>query len=524
MHLNMTILAEELGDACERAVIRSSERAMSLSHVEILEAPDANAPAHVAADEHVAYLVSAEDLPLIDLRRTRAHVLCIGQPAADPAPEDVLDLVVVSRQSKASLLSAVQRVFQKYERWDERLKLVIMRRGSVADLVAESLDVVRSDILIHDRDLRVIAYKGHDGDDDSPLRPLQPDEAFNQGTIDSFLSSAQSNLSDGQDPFQVKGPHFWVSSLGPRSLAMNVFLNDQCIARIVFATADARRQPTERDVGPLVLLCSYVRTLLSFSFSPLLEGHQDQLADLIGRDELAATMRLQGWNHRDDRFLFLAVRADGAHADAFAAKYPLISIFSRVQEMFRESRPLIREGQGVTLVNLTQSHLRDGAVADILTRIGQESHCTFGMGRPFTGVRGLRQAQVEARAALEHASEAGASRVVSVDDVMLELVDACVGERMPPLSFCPQGLLDLVGYDNRHGSEFYPTLRCYVECNCSPTRCAKALFIQRSTLQYRLERIRQILGMDLDDPRDQLRLRLSFRLLDTLPPEEAAAI
>ena len=46
------------------------------------------------------------------------------------------------------------------------------------------------------------------------------------------------------------------------------------------------------------------------------------------------------------------------------------------------------------------------------------------------------------------------------------------------------------------------------------TRAAEELFIHRSTFLYRLEKIKEILQSDLDDPDEIFYLNFSFRLLE----------
>ena len=79
---------------------------------------------------------------------------------------------------------------------------------------------------------------------------------------------------------------------------------------------------------------------------------------------------------------------------------------------------------------------------------------------------------------------------------------------------CHEKLLDLKHESERNQSQLYQTLRCYLEHQQNATRTANALFIHRSTLLYRLEKICRFLKSDLTDPDELLYLLLSFRLID----------
>ena len=77
----------------------------------------------------------------------------------------------------------------------------------------------------------------------------------------------------------------------------------------------------------------------------------------------------------------------------------------------------------------------------------------------------------------------------------------------------PEGLTRLLAHDAASATSYVETLRVYLENNLSVAKTAKDLYVHRSTLMERLERIRRELGMDLDDPDVQLELRLLLRAM-----------
>ena len=79
---------------------------------------------------------------------------------------------------------------------------------------------------------------------------------------------------------------------------------------------------------------------------------------------------------------------------------------------------------------------------------------------------------------------------------------------------CHPALLKLIRYDEQNGTEYAPTLASFLCNNQSPTPTAKALFIHRTSLIRRIERINKITALHLDDPDEVLHLLLSARLLN----------
>lgn len=56
----------------------------------------------------------------------------------------------------------------------------------------------------------------------------------------------------------------------------------------------------------------------------------------------------------------------------------------------------------------------------------------------------------------------------------------------------------LIQYDREKGGELVQTLEAYVECNFSRTKTSEKLHIHRNSLNYRLQKIEELLGQDVD--------------------------
>jgi sugar diacid utilization regulator len=65
----------------------------------------------------------------------------------------------------------------------------------------------------------------------------------------------------------------------------------------------------------------------------------------------------------------------------------------------------------------------------------------------------------------------------------------------------------------KHG-ELFETLRVYLQTNGNIKETSERLFIHRSSLKYRLEKIRELLQRDLDDAEQRFNLMLAYKLYD----------
>jgi DNA-binding PucR family transcriptional regulator len=79
----------------------------------------------------------------------------------------------------------------------------------------------------------------------------------------------------------------------------------------------------------------------------------------------------------------------------------------------------------------------------------------------------------------------------------------------------------LIDYDRTHHADLTSTLSQYLECGGNYADTASALVIHRSTLRYRLQRIRDITGFDLGDVNNRLNLHVAARAWHVLGATES---
>jgi purine catabolism regulator len=74
----------------------------------------------------------------------------------------------------------------------------------------------------------------------------------------------------------------------------------------------------------------------------------------------------------------------------------------------------------------------------------------------------------------------------------------------------------LLEHDSRNGGELMRTLEAYFRYQGSPSEMARKIDVHRNTLLYRLRRIQDITGFDLEDSETALALHLALRIQEVL--------
>lgn len=80
----------------------------------------------------------------------------------------------------------------------------------------------------------------------------------------------------------------------------------------------------------------------------------------------------------------------------------------------------------------------------------------------------------------------------------------------------------LVDYDKGHRSSLMETIIAYFGHHGNVSQTAEALYIHRNTLSYRLDRIQELTGQDLENPDERLALQLALKLWQVRPDTDAS--
>ena len=148
-----------------------------------------------------------------------------------------------------------------------------------------------------------------------------------------------------------------------------------------------------------------------------------------------------------------------------------------------------------------------------LMRSGGEVAVSIGVGAIRDGIAGIRRSHAEARQALLLGRRMhGPGHLTLFGDLgVYRLIFAAEG--LPELTdLYTQTLGTLLAYDRQNNAGLVGTLDAFFAGNGSPKEAAERLGVHRNTVLYRLDRIRDITGYDLDDAGLRMRLHLALHI------------
>ena len=153
-------------------------------------------------------------------------------------------------------------------------------------------------------------------------------------------------------------------------------------------------------------------------------------------------------------------------------------------------------------------------------RVVTEMHggwCRIGVGGRVLELGRFPHSCQEAELALRMQQTAGGPEpITQFDNLGIYKILATAGDTSAMERFVTEWLGALIDYDAEHGTPLVLTLTEYLDCGGSYDASAKALSVHRSTLKYRLQRIRRVCGYDISLPDVQFNLQVATHAWRTL--------
>src|SRR6516165_12045800 len=272
------------------------------------------------------------------------------------------------------------------------------------------------------------------------------------------------------------------------------------------------------DKADLVAL-EHGATVLSMELARLrgiadteLRLRRDLVHDLLaGDDDESALTRAEALDYDLRRPHRVVIAEARGHARAYD------SLLGAVRRAMRQARHdgLLEAGSGhIAIITADQANWEQ-LRRMIASYLGGQVHIGVGgvCARPSELPRSLREAHLALRLqkALLHGSGTCEYPKLGIFRMLAAMTDLTDVDR-----FVREWLGCLLDYDERRKSELVHTLTQYLEHGGNYDATAAELSVHKSTLKYRLQRIRELTSLELNDPDVHFNLQLATRAWGTL--------
>lgn len=416
--------------------------------------------------------------------------------------------------SVASVLNQLQHIFSKYYNWCRRLHQALYSGRGIQGIIDTALPMFENPIYIHDKNYRILAYA-----ENRALPCMQEHYTFFNGRLSPDAVNSLNSMPDYPKVLETTVPAYWSNKDRPdlySYLYYNLRIEGEYCGRIFI---DERVRPINSadyivmgELGKIVEMA-----LRRHKYYAVEEGHffGSQIIKVLNGESLKPDIMEQlltdiGWKRNDELFCIqLPLSDEDLRFNTGESLCCLLEDSHYGCQAFIYQNSILAIANGRNFSN--QRHLFMKKIRHIL----DDFHLCAGISLMGDFMGSVCQYYRQTSIALQYGRKCRPEeRVHYFEDYSLDyMLDHCAGELSWEM-LCPPPLLRLIQYDRDNNTEFAHTLHIYLECNSSPARAVKQLCVHRSTFLYRMQRIQELIHVDLQDSKNRLHYLMAFRLLD----------
>lgn len=410
------------------------------------------------------------------------------------------------------LFNDLQDLYEYYDRWAQSLRDLSDSGRSLVALLDATEEVLKNPLAIYTADFGIVAKSEGLKDDIDFSESHVPYELINSLKQDALYNSGRDYKRTYIYPGHITGYN---------SLCINIFRGKEFAYRAFVADKNQPIRPGDDAV--LEYFGKFIQKMLTGNLLSVHMLHQDQhpniIETLLSRiisDEkvdyslIERSFETVNWSSQD-RYCCITVKIATLDYQNHTVKL----LCNQLENIVPYSCAFEIEGNIVLFANLS---LADCDAEDIISKaiyFFRDNYLKAGVSDEFTGFMDMYYHHKQARIALDFVCRQYSYRwLLRFSDIALNnMIEQCMKE-LPLHVVCAKNVLNLKKYDEEHKTEFYRTLECYAQNHFNALQTSKAMFIHRSTFLYRMERIKELFGIDLDNDDSFLYTLLSMKMLE----------
>lgn len=444
-----------------------------------------------------------------DINRNEVEVAVSSCDDSDFGNIPYIQVALENLEEIAEFMNDMQEIFDTADGWERKIHDLMLEHAGMERLLQVTSEFLQNPLTVIGLDFTFVAETGSKYL--PPRARLYTDEGLNVEYVNALLQNeTYREMADTHETVMFPA---YIS--GCRSMNRNLFVDEKATHRLILT--ECRVEITQGVICVLDILSEKLEFLLAHEEEETDPDRDiEQIFVRVLSDRTADYMQISrelselGWGGNHE-YMCLILQITYLNQQNLSTK----AISRYIKKKLGDSVSFLYQDEIVVFFDLTRLGMNQEEVAGKLVYFIRDTYLKAGYSRVMTGHMNLRRQYVQAKTALDVGSRKKPYLWIHYfSQVAMTYILEQATKRLPGTMICHEGLLELKKHDEENQTQYMETLRVYLEQHLSATQAARELFIHRSTFLYRLDRIREILQSDLDDPEEIFYLELSFRLLE----------
>lgn len=422
-------------------------------------------------------------------------------------------IVIYSDSPSNEILNEVYSAFLFYKSFFDEMVLAFAENNAlqkITDLAAECLE---NPVFVYDPDVHVLAY--------SKTYTIENNEMVNQTITHKFID-IKGNLTHALEQnieackLNNRAFVFEHPDLDYRNITKTIIVNNrysgfmhvpEALKRLTRGMLD-----TVESISYLVSIELQRNYLLRSNSGIITEQFIIDLLEnkITTRNILTQRISTLNWKFFDNIYVLCICPMTDYMTNAQLAK-----ILNSLIGIIKNSKGIIYKDNLVMILNCDIEHPFDPNSTETVLSFLKKNNLNAGLSLRSTTLIETHKLYSQALRAIKLGMKTLPEKHLYFfcDYLTDAFFDACF-QSDDISEYCQPTLIKLINYDLKHQTRFVETLRQFITHQNSQIKTASHLHIHRSTLLYRLQKIEEIMNIQLNNMDTIFHLQLSFKLTE----------
>jgi len=456
------------------------------------------------------YIVRTEGLP--PLPTEKCLFICVGSRPVNLFSDWMGEIFHVAdcTVDLISVFNLVQSVFDKINLWETQMQQLLEENADLEEMLRISIPIFNNRITIIDFELRIIAYC--EASQINGYKEIRLNKSFDRVPREKTQMFDQIYAKR----IQERKPYIFEEN-GTDNYCINLYLGE-----IYMGCCSLMEDARPIHAGDYILfqrfadyICRALRTQShapASQFATLNTIFSELLQNLpVSRDDLNHALSLASKNSAelpDRRPYWLCIVTRSANKTKSLPENYLCASF---EKLLPACSAIVHNGMLVAFCQYSKMNIDIDDFSQTLLPFLRDMNFRAGISIPFDEIFKAKSYFLQARTALQFGIETHPEQFYFTfqDYAPTYMLQHSSGEFEPEVIF-PPGLVQLI--NRKGGTDYFDTLKHYLDNECNASRTAAEMFLHRSTLIPRLDKIKTY--VDLDTAQQRLYLRMCIYIYE----------
>lgn len=414
---------------------------------------------------------------------------------------------------ETELINAMINIFERYRQFESEINDIVINNGSLNDLCMAGSKFFKNPMYIHDRMFAVIALPEY------KEGMLQFEYSENGDSIHIPLWLVNEFKFDDayNETLKKRKAGIWGKDQYPRnmqSLYVNLWEEDYYYGRLLINELDSPLKPGQFRLAEI--FSEYVKMILRRDMlrpNKYYRDYEDTIRTIIRGEapnpkDVSSLLEILNWRESDS-YICLKLQSQNPEIQIKSDS----ALRSKLTTSFPGSFDFFHEQRLCMIINSTHDKIDNKAIKSMLASLVRDSHMYCGISYPISGIKNIHTGFSQADIALQFIKETRNRWLMSFNECALDYMISTISDQLPVENLVAPELLLLHKCDAEKNTDYYNTLHSYLKNERSIPRTSEELIIHRTTLQYRLDKIKKLTELDLENENTRLYLMLSYKML-----------